>query len=56
MYEEKCFVVATVCTKVFCQVHGYPTLLLFRDGVQVKEYKGSRVLEDLVQFVVDNVQ
>jgi thioredoxin domain-containing protein 5 len=37
-------------------VHGYPTLILFRDGVKEKEYKGSRVLEDLVQFVSDNVQ
>ncbi|GFS11878.1 thioredoxin/protein disulfide isomerase [Elysia marginata] len=33
------------------QVRGYPTLKIFRNGEFVADYKGSRSLEDLQQFV-----
>jgi len=33
------------------EVEGYPTLFLYKNGVKVSEYNGSRVLEDLIEFV-----
>ncbi|XP_062510842.1 thioredoxin domain-containing protein 5-like [Corticium candelabrum] len=49
-----CTAHSTICEEH--HVHGYPTLVLFSNGVKVKEYKSSRVLEDLVQFVTDNIE
>ncbi len=48
------------CTqeKETCQqqgVRGYPTLVLFEDGLVVQKYSGSRTFEDLVTFVTDNM-
>ncbi len=48
------------CTeeKETCQrqgVRGYPTLVLFEDGLVVTKYTGSRTLEDLSAFVTDNM-
>ena len=40
-----------------CQRHnvrGYPTLLLFEDGMVVKKYSGNRQLNDLIAFVKRN--
>ena len=47
------------CTQeqALCQTHnvrGYPTLLLFEDGMVVKKYSGSRQLDDLIAFVKRN--
>lgn len=33
------------------QVEGYPTLFLYRNGIKISEYNGSRILEDLMEFV-----
>ena len=33
------------------EVKGYPTLLLFMNGVMVEKFSGSRDLESLVQFI-----
>lgn len=48
------------CTqeKETCQrqgVRGYPTLVLFADGLAVEKYSGSRTLDDLVTFITDNM-
>uniref|UniRef100_A0A2M4A5E6 Putative disulfide-isomerase tiga n=1 Tax=Anopheles triannulatus TaxID=58253 RepID=A0A2M4A5E6_9DIPT len=37
------------------EVNGYPTVFLYRDGVKVTEYHGHRSLEDLYEFVVQNL-
>ncbi|RUS88906.1 hypothetical protein EGW08_003345 [Elysia chlorotica] len=37
------------------QVRGYPTLKIFRNGEHVADYKGSRSLDDLEQFVSQNL-
>ncbi|KAK3766440.1 hypothetical protein RRG08_056114 [Elysia crispata] len=37
------------------QVRGYPTLKMFRNGEFVADYKGSRTLDDLQQFVSRNL-
>ncbi|XP_064596937.1 thioredoxin domain-containing protein 5-like [Liolophura sinensis] len=37
------------------EVSGYPTLLLFRNGVQLKEYSGKRDLASLHAFVEENL-
>ncbi|CAG5133306.1 unnamed protein product [Candidula unifasciata] len=36
------------------QVRGYPTLKLFRNGEFLKDYRGSRTLEELHEFVKKN--
>jgi len=33
------------------EVEGYPTLFLYRNGLKISEYNGSRVLEDLLEFI-----
>ncbi|XP_046674339.1 LOW QUALITY PROTEIN: thioredoxin domain-containing protein 5 homolog [Homalodisca vitripennis] len=33
------------------EVEGYPTLFFYRNGAKISEYNGSRVLEDLLEFV-----
>ena len=35
------------------EVHGYPTLVLFREGER-KEYKGPRDFDSLLHFVQEN--
>ena len=35
------------------QVTGFPTLILFVDGVEQERYKGSRQKHDLANFVVE---
>ncbi|EDO34590.1 predicted protein [Nematostella vectensis] len=47
------------CTKEesLCQsfgINGYPTLMLFKDGVQKKEYSGNRDLDSLYRFIMQN--
>uniref|UniRef100_A0A2M3Z260 Putative disulfide-isomerase tiga n=1 Tax=Anopheles braziliensis TaxID=58242 RepID=A0A2M3Z260_9DIPT len=37
------------------EVNGYPTVFLYRDGAKVTEYHGHRSLEDLYDFVVQNL-
>lgn len=42
-----------------CQRHGvrgYPTLLLFEDGLVMEKYSGNRALDKLVKFVEKNMQ
>ncbi len=41
------------CTKQ--GVKGYPTLILFENGEPVSKYNGGRTLNDLVDFVKENV-
>ncbi|XP_077297082.1 thioredoxin domain-containing protein pretaporter [Arctopsyche grandis] len=36
-------------------VDGFPSLLLFKDGVKIAEYDGSRSLDDLHEFVTNKV-
>ena len=36
-------------------VKGYPTLVLFEDGLSIDKYSGARTLEALVDFVDANV-
>ena len=33
---------------------GYPTLLLFQDGIVVEKYSGARDLQELITFITDN--
>jgi len=59
LHSQTDIVVAKVdCTiesnKELCnneEVEGFPTLLLYKDGARMQEYKGSRSLEDLYEFV-----
>ncbi|ETN67986.1 disulfide-isomerase tigA [Anopheles darlingi] len=37
------------------EVNGYPTVFLYRDGVKVTEYHGHRSLDDLYEFVLQNL-
>ncbi|XP_078050190.1 thioredoxin domain-containing protein pretaporter [Augochlora pura] len=37
-------------------VDGFPSLYLYRDGQKVSEYNGARNLDDLYDFVINNVQ
>jgi len=37
-------------------VRGYPTLLLFEDGLVMEKYSGNRALDKLVKFVEKNMQ
>jgi len=42
-----------------CQRHGvrgYPTLLLFEDGLVMEKYSGNSALDKLVKFVEKNMQ
>ncbi|PVD32417.1 hypothetical protein C0Q70_07851 [Pomacea canaliculata] len=56
-YSEKPVTIAKVdCTqhKAVCDsqnIHGYPSLLIFQNGVRLEEYNGPRSLEDLKKFV-----
>ena len=59
--EAGVHIIKVDCTveKTTCQRHGvrgYPTLLLFADGLVVEKYSGSRTIEDLTTFVKDNVE
>lgn len=38
------------------EVDGFPSLYLYRDGQKVYEYNGGRNLDDLYDFVLNNVQ
>ena len=40
-------------TNKLLQVTGFPTLILFVDGVEQERYKGSRQKDDLANFVVE---
>jgi len=46
-----CTVEKKLCSKH--KVSGYPTLLIFRNGVQLSEYNGKRDLEALVNFILE---
>ena len=43
----------SVFTTNLLQVTGFPTLILFVDGVEQERYKGSRQKDDLANFVVE---
>ncbi|KAG0306964.1 hypothetical protein BGZ98_001386 [Dissophora globulifera] len=47
--EVNCLIEGDVCNDN--GVTGYPSLQLFYDGAKVQDYKGSRSLEDLSEFV-----
>lgn len=58
--NEEVTIAKVDCTqhKAVCdanQVRGYPTLKIFRNGEFVEDYKGSRTIEDLQQFVKKNM-
>lgn len=36
------------------EVDGFPTLILYKNGVKVSEYTGTRSLQDLRDFIVRN--
>ncbi|CAH1118772.1 unnamed protein product [Phaedon cochleariae] len=38
------------------EVEGFPSLFLYKDGIKVSEYSGSRSLEDLYDFVIKHTQ
>ncbi|XP_066581496.1 thioredoxin domain-containing protein 5 homolog [Prorops nasuta] len=38
------------------EVDGFPTLFLYRDGKKISEYNGSRNLDDLYDFVMNQLQ
>lgn len=33
------------------KIEGFPTLFLYKDGLKISEYSGSRTIEDLTDFV-----
>ena len=37
-------------------MRGYPTLLLFEDGLFMEKYSGNRALDKLIEFVEENMQ
>ena len=37
------------------EVDGFPTLLLYEDGKKVSEYNGSRLLDDLHDFIMNHL-
>ena len=41
-----------ICSKY--GVQGYPTLVLFEDGIAIDKYKGERKLNALVDYVTEN--
>ena len=48
-----CTVVPELCKKL--NINGYPTLLLFKDGANHKDYQNSRRLEDFISFINSNL-
>lgn len=34
------------------EVNGFPTIYLYNNGEKISEYNGSRLLEDLYEFVI----
>lgn len=36
---------------VYLQVEGFPTLLVYRDGVKVSEYNGARNVDEMYQYL-----
>ncbi|VEN62586.1 unnamed protein product, partial [Callosobruchus maculatus] len=37
-------------------IEGFPTLILYRDGIRISEYSGTRTLEDLSDFVSKHLE
>nr|CAI5826400.1 unnamed protein product [Callosobruchus analis] len=37
-------------------IEGFPTLILYRDGVRISEYSGTRTLDDLFDFVSKHME
>ncbi|XP_041361277.1 thioredoxin domain-containing protein 5-like [Gigantopelta aegis] len=52
--EINCTQCSSLCSNH--QVSGYPTLVLYRDGVKLGEHRGQRSLENLYSFVMRHVE
>ena len=48
-----CTVNEDICKKH--SIHGYPTLLLFKNGDKFKDYQNTRELEDFLNFIESNL-
>lgn len=44
----------TLCNKY--RVDGYPTILLFKDGLRIQEYEDERTLEMLFDFATSHIK
>ncbi len=49
-----CTIEKTICSNE--GVRGYPTLKLFKDGVEVEKYSGGRTIEALSAYLKDKVR
>lgn len=52
--EVDCGTDKAVCSKV--DIHSYPTFKLFYDGEEVAKYKGTRDIESLKTFVLEEAE
>ncbi|CAK8536284.1 unnamed protein product [Lathyrus sativus] len=52
--EVDCGTDKTVCSKV--EIHSYPTFKVFYDGEEVAKYQGTRDVESLKTFVLDEAE
>lgn len=43
-------------SKITWGVHGFPTLLYFKNGILIEKYKGKRRYQDIAQYMLDRTE